>query len=636
MSLFDKLRTTSLKSLKYGNDSFGGGDSLEPIIQKPIRNNNPQGVQTPVQDVAKENEQRISYLLDKTNRGYKFKTTQRQLQLSNTRIESVEGNITSRTRISPLIYYNPENTIAQIGRNPAEQGEHYTRFGITPFMDESSKYISIVSNNNKTNNRLNKLLNKLQVGYLPAEKAAKLKLQTTNNLLSAVNSITGASNYIAGIFNIFGGNSIVNSLNSKLNQIGNTILPALRPKDTIIDEYNGGPGSIYGSVGTTKIRRFDYTNDIQKQNDVLILGNNKVIAKKDLLATTRISNIYGINYNNQTEIKNSVYNITPTTSGGKNFQDIVNKSKGMSSSTHTEYSGSSNNSSGYRYLYTKKLAVDIRKGNQINWINSKLNAYNDDGIDDRMPIRFNLIDAFTGDSKETLSFSAYINGFKDSSNPEYTDIKYIGRSEHFYVYNGFKRDVSFNFQIPCYNPFELREKHKNLATLMSSTMGQYNDTKLGGVLCYLKLGNYVNNQPGFITSLSYDIPNDSSWDIDKQLAYNINVSVGFTLIHNFLPSFNNSGSIFTIGDAIPNRRLADGNPSDELAIAQEVVGSNFTNILNSLNSIGGNKKFQQLSPFDQIKEAKKKQAGNTNISLSPKPLPVTLSAIPKIDIKRPF
>jgi hypothetical protein len=59
MSLFGKLKTTKFKSLKYGDDSFGGGDSLEPIIQKPIRNDNPVGVQTPIQNVALENEKRI-------------------------------------------------------------------------------------------------------------------------------------------------------------------------------------------------------------------------------------------------------------------------------------------------------------------------------------------------------------------------------------------------------------------------------------------------------------------------------------------------------------------------------------------------------------------------------------------------
>ena len=35
MSLFDKLKDTKFKSLKFGNDKPGGGTGPEPIIQKP-------------------------------------------------------------------------------------------------------------------------------------------------------------------------------------------------------------------------------------------------------------------------------------------------------------------------------------------------------------------------------------------------------------------------------------------------------------------------------------------------------------------------------------------------------------------------------------------------------------------------
>jgi hypothetical protein len=566
MSLFSKLKDTKFKSLKYGDDSFGGGDSLEPIIQKPIRNNNPQGVQTPVQDVALENQSRISYLLNKTNRGSKFIQNQRSLQLSNTRIESTPDNISKRTRINPLIYYNPQNTLIQIGRNPAEQGEHYSRFGVTPFMDDSLKYTSVVARNSQeNNNRLLKLHNKLQVGTLPTTTSDIVKDRLRNNL----NSLVRGTNLLAGIFNIFGGNQIINKINSKVNQVVNTIIPVLTPENRIIDEYNGGPGSLYGAVGTTKIRRFDYTNDASLATKIKDLGKSRLNAKRNLLTgfgnrpdpeKTKLgtSLLFGNDatkgYENKSEIKNSVYNITTDLTGNKIYDDIFLKNQKQTSAPHTVLEKPTSDFRGfYQYKTSKKNPINIKNGNQINWINSKLNAYNDTTIDDisdnskRMPIRFDLIDAFTGNSKEKLSFSAYINGFKDTSSPEYSDIKYIGRSEHFYVYTGFKRDVSFNFQIPCYNFQELRSKHTSLATLMSSTMGQYNDTKLGGVICKLKLGNYINNQPGFITNISYDVPNDSSWDIDEQLAHNINVSVGFTLIHDFLPSFNNSGSIFTIG-----------------------------------------------------------------------------------------
>ena len=79
MSLFDKLKDTKFKSLKFGNDSFGGGDSLEPFIQKPIRDDNPIGAQSNLRDVATENKNRISKLLD-TSRGAKFITTQKGLR----------------------------------------------------------------------------------------------------------------------------------------------------------------------------------------------------------------------------------------------------------------------------------------------------------------------------------------------------------------------------------------------------------------------------------------------------------------------------------------------------------------------------------------------------------------------------
>jgi hypothetical protein len=81
-------------------------------------------------------------------------------------------------------------------------------------------------------------------------------------------------------------------------------------------------------------------------------------------------------------------------------------------------------------------------------------------------------------------------------------------------------------------------------------MGKYDGDKLGGILYKLKLGNYLNNEAGIITSISYDIPNDSPWDIDEQLAHNINVSVSFTVIHNKLPQYRSDGSLFTVSGSV--------------------------------------------------------------------------------------
>jgi hypothetical protein len=80
-------------------------------------------------------------------------------------------------------------------------------------------------------------------------------------------------------------------------------------------------------------------------------------------------------------------------------------------------------------------------------------------------------------------------------------------------------------------------------------MGRYKDKKLGGILSKLYLGNYVKGEVGVITNISYQIPNESSWDIDEQLAHYIEMSVSFTLIYNNLPTYNKEGGMWNY---IPN------------------------------------------------------------------------------------
>ena len=73
-----------------------------------------------------------------------------------------------------------------------------------------------------------------------------------------------------------------------------------------------------------------------------------------------------------------------------------------------------------------------------------------------------------------------------------------------------------------------------------------------GNIAYITLGDYINDQPGIITSLTYDIPEDSPWEINRddltnvnesginstvrQLPHMIKVSLNFTPIHKFRPS----------------------------------------------------------------------------------------------------
>ena len=78
-----------------------------------------------------------------------------------------------------------------------------------------------------------------------------------------------------------------------------------------------------------------------------------------------------------------------------------------------------------------------------------------------------------------------------------------------------------------------------------------------GPLVQLTMGGYLYEQVGFITALTYDVPNDTTWEIGinteggsdsdvKELPHRINVSsFNFTPIHNFVPQ--KQGLTFTGG-----------------------------------------------------------------------------------------
>jgi hypothetical protein len=99
---------------------------------------------------------------------------------------------------------------------------------------------------------------------------------------------------------------------------------------------------------------------------------------------------------------------------------------------------------------------------------------------------------------------------------------------------------------------ELIPMYKKLNYLATNLAPDYSiNGYMRGPLVSLTLGGYLYEQPGFITSLTYDIPNESTWEIGipddittspfsdskvKELSHMIRVtSFNFTPIHYFTP-----------------------------------------------------------------------------------------------------
>ena len=175
---------------------------------------------------------------------------------------------------------------------------------------------------------------------------------------------------------------------------------------------------------------------------------------------------------------------------------------------------------------------------------------------DLITFRIKILDPKAPDNKEILTFRAYIDNLSDNYNPEWNAQTYMGRGEKFYKYNSFDRKISLGFTVVAEGEHHLKKKDQNgnnispmydkLNQLASSLAPTYTDQGyMAGNIHQLTIGNYINNQYGIITGMTYEIMDESPWDIEsgKQLPMYIKVTgFQFTPIHDFRPEYKTPSS----------------------------------------------------------------------------------------------
>jgi len=175
-----------------------------------------------------------------------------------------------------------------------------------------------------------------------------------------------------------------------------------------------------------------------------------------------------------------------------------------------------------------------------------------------------------------MHFRAFIDSFQDNYNANWNSTNYLGRGESFFTYGNFGRGIQMNFTIYAQSKPELIPMYKKLNYLASTLSPDYTSAGfMRGNLVRLTMGGYLYEQPGFISSLSYDIPQESTWEIAldekggadssvKELPHMIRVQMSFTPIHTFLPqkpnTANNPNERYI---ALANASNDRGNYADE-------------------------------------------------------------------------
>ena len=361
-------------------------------------------------------------------------------------------------------------------------------------------------------------------------------------------NFVGASYYSSSLF-YFSGSSLVddsgisNNLNYRIasnydkQHIRNKNLPAIENTNDLVPQ---GPSSYPSSLGTTGLNSLSlpdliygvgssvYTN-IKKATDKLTAPNNLGIYASILSANQLSANPNGV-------LPKSTNNPTYKNKYG----DVVKLSIPWNKATRELRVGSGRRDSLNLTPIFEDAAGSIEDtpGKDIPGLLKIPNA-DVQTINDLVKFRIQAIDTDNPTRAKWMIFRAYLTDLSDDVNATWNEIKYAGRGDQFYIYNGFTRKMSVSFKVAALSRQEMEPMYQKLNYLMSNLMPDYggdeNKLLMRGPLMRMTIGNWIDGQLCKLDSLSYKIPQDSPWEIglnDEELIlpHIVEVTLGFTPI----------------------------------------------------------------------------------------------------------
>ena len=571
---------SNLKDLSFGQgtayDRPNQGHSSEPFIKKRLNLGGDTGfnsitggfirgglllhAERNLQDVA-----RIGKFLI-TGRGITFLAKQIGLQKSNPKVSEPAFE---RSKANHRTYNLGINTLAQVVGQGT--GLHVNRQGLTPFAKggyaDEDKFLD------KDTNRLLYLYDNHIKAPPPTNQSEKTSL-----------NIEGKSEEKSGVGKF-------------IQKVGEEIKNAFTNPKTELYTYGGGPGSTYG-IGNTNIYKYspslngfpggaiEYTNTVGGPIPKTGFDVNTILYRKHLIIEgidtsndldnladrdKNFKNIGGDTYN----IKLGTKQVSPDIRIGKKviaynelFKDhILNgktrtknylatlgkipednynkKRKGDTKSYHREERVNLGNPGG-NPLSLGNTTVDLLNAIDVFESGGDFNSHQ---IRDLIRFRIEAVDPTNPTKSNVMVFRAFLDGLNDNFTANYNEFTYNGRGENFYTYNGFNRDISFNFKIAAQSSKEMKPLYRKLNYLLSNTAPEYHETSGRMMTPFMRLtmGSYFERLPGVIKNVGITWQKDYPWEICLDgpeggstkglfvLPHVLDVNVTYQPIHDFLP-----------------------------------------------------------------------------------------------------
>jgi len=178
--------------------------------------------------------------------------------------------------------------------------------------------------------------------------------------------------------------------------------------------------------------------------------------------------------------------------------------------------------------------INLQDVNTTNTVNYSTEKYE----------KYDLVPFWIGRQDDTKTpkthFRTLLNGITETVSPNWSSNSFFGNPYEFYTYSGVGRELTFSLQIYCMNSQELINNWQKITKLTEYTYPKFKTIKDRGTLINppiinFRLGDMYNNKVGYISSLSYTLPDNTTWEIDPSvglLPKYIDVSVSIKFIEN--------------------------------------------------------------------------------------------------------
>jgi hypothetical protein len=510
------------------------------------------------------------------------------LGLTNSKVEAVGGTFGRQTRIHTGVA-----SLLSVPGTPF--GLHFTRHGI-PFANESASYENVIKEKQRTSagevySRLIDLQKEFDAGKFYSNKIieglSKVKIFKTKSLGSNILSGLGGPGSVYGI----GFTQIRRVTDTKSDAVERAARFGFTQIHSIESQYASAIGKALTSTKTDELIKLPGENVIRNSRidneigrvlpngqfgnyDEKTPGNDQ---EADLSTLATLKNTY-------TSTPNNPINTYATLAYTKINKDARSERKGdfrngLEKDTKG-FTGIPNdyvkNSLEGRYGFGKlgqvgadrsdpnKFLVDSKEFTKkkkdrfvLISIGDKFRGDKVTAIDIASPGKNNQVYTDTGqdlitfyfeDGEEgtnVMPFRCTMTGYSDSFTPGWDRIDIMGRPDGAYLYTTFERSVSFNFTVAALSRSEMIPMWRKLNYLSTYTMPDFiGSARPSGPFMRISIGSLFKNTPGFISSLTYTVPDDATWDIAedakdtpdaKQLPMIVDVAMSFTIVGDFRP-----------------------------------------------------------------------------------------------------